>query len=233
MTDSDNSEIYSQIQHLIGHGKIRDAVEYLNLSSPYRFTALFRITSDNLQNLVIYDREAPDQPPLDTIPLGDSYCVFVRDLKDAFIVSDSQSDARVVDHPKRPTVHAYCGVPLTSMSGEVCGTVCHFDFEPVSEDPAALAALEKFASLLDPSKTSEALERGITVKVNALEAMLSLFAETSENIAEATIAFEEFARPVRSSAMNLTEAAMRATNARIDSLLANLPAMIGKSAVAC
>ncbi len=223
MSTTNNPELLEQIQYLIGLGRFRQAVELLNLSSPYRFTALFRISSDQLQSLVIYDREAEDQPALETIPLGDSYCVFVRDLKDAFIVSDSASDVRVKGHPKRPTVHSYCGVPLVNMEGDVCGTVCHFDFAPVPEDPVSLEILKTIADIFDPVATSEFLERGIKLRVDALEAMLGLLVETFDGLTDAITAFEEFARPVRAGVLQLIEPSRVATNARIDELLHSLP----------
>lgn len=223
MATVDHSEFLAQIHYLIGLGKFKQAVEFLNFTSAYRFTALFRISCDRLQNLVVYDREQRDHPTLETIPLGDSYCVFVRDLKDAFIVSNAEADARVEHHPKRPVVHAYCGYPLLDMAGEVCGTVCHFDFAPVPESPETLELLRTFASVFDPALTSDALERGIGVKVDALEAMLGLLAESCWNIDDATAAFEEFASPLRDGSAKLREPMRVATNARIDALLQSLP----------
>lgn len=227
---TDHSELTAQIRHLVGHGRMREALEYLNLSSPYRFTALYRISDDRLHNLVLFDREAPDQPVLETMPLGDSYCVFVRDGKDAFIVGDAPDDARVDGHPKRPTIHAYCGVPLLGMGGDVCGTVCHFDFDAVPADTTSVAALETFASLLNPRTTSDLLERGLAVQVDALEAMLGPLADTCSDLDEATAAFEEFARPVRVDARALPAPARQATDARIDALLASLPARLAAHA---
>ena len=223
MTTVDHSEFVEQIHYLIGLGKFRQAVVFLNFTSGYRFTALYRISCDKLQNLVIYDREKRDQAVLDTIPLGDSYCVFVRDLKDAFIVSDAGADARVEHHPKRPVVHAYCGYPLLDMAGEVCGTVCHFDFAPVPENSETLELLRTFASVFDPALTSDSLERGVGLKVDALEAMLGLLVESCGNIADARAAFEEFASPLRHGAIKLREPMRTATNARIDALLQSLP----------
>lgn len=224
MSANDNSELLQQIRYLIGSGRFRQAVEYLNLSSPYRFTALYRISSDQLQNLLVYDRESDKTPVLETIPLGDSYCVFVRDLKDAFMVSDSQSDPRVEGHPKRPTVHSYCGAPLINMAGDVFGTICHFDFAPIPEDQLSLEALEMVAGIFDPCATSDLLERGVTAKVDALEAMLGLLVESCDDVAAAMMAFEEFARPIRTGVLQLEEPPRIATNARIDELLHSLPA---------
>ena len=224
MAISDNSEFQEQIHYLIGLGRFRQAVEFLNLTSAYRFTALYRISSDQLHNLVIFDREQPDQPLLDTIPLDDSYCVFVRDLKDAFIVADAAGDSRVEAHPKRPTVNAYCGVPLIDTAGDVFGTVCHFDFAPVPENPATVDMLKTFAGAFDPVAASRSQEGGVRQKVDAVEAMLGLLVEACQNIADVTSAFEEFANPIRQSATKLTESSRLATNARIDELLASLPA---------
>ena len=224
MATSDNSEFQEQIHYLIGLGRFRQAVEFLNLTSAYRFTALYRISSDQLQNLVIFDRQQPDQPLLDTVPLGDSYCVFVRDLKDAFIVADAADDSRVEAHPKRPTVNAYCGVPLIDTAGDVFGTVCHFDFAPVPENPATVDMLKTFAGVLDPVAASHSLERGVRQQVDALEAMLGLLIDACNDIADVTSAFEEFVSSIRQGTIKLNEPSRLATNARIDELLASLPA---------
>ena len=223
MSAADHSEFVEQIHYLVSLGNYRQAVEFLNFTDAYRFTALFRISGNELHNLVVYDRRTRDQPLLDTIPLSDSYCVFVRDLKDAFVVSDAATDARVEAHPKRPVVHAYCGVPLFDMAGNVCGTVCHFDYEPKQENPETLELLRKFASVFDPAATSERLERGIALKVDALEAMLGLLVQSCDDIADAVSAFEEFASPLRDGAARLREPSRTATNARIDALLRSLP----------
>ncbi len=224
MAISDNSEFQEQIHYLIGLGRFRQAVEFLNLTSAYRFTAMYRISSDRLQNLVIFDRQQPDQPLTGTIPLGDSYCVFVRDLKDAFIIADAAGDSRVEAHPKRPTVNAYCGVPLIDMAGNVFGTVCHFDFAPVPENPATVEMLKTFAGVFDPAATSNSLERGLRQKVDALEGMLGLLVDACQDISHVTSAFEEFANPIRQGAIKLNHSSRLATNARIDELLASLPA---------
>jgi hypothetical protein len=189
MPTSNKSELLEQVQYLIGSGRFQQAVEYLNLSSPYRFTALYRISSDQLQNLVIYDRESEKAPTLETIPLGDSYCAFVRDL----------------------------------MAGEVFGTVCHFDFASVPEDPISLEALKTIAEIFDPSATSELLARGVKAKVDALEAMLGLLVESCDDPTDVITAFEEFARPIRTGALQLMEPSRTATNARVDELLFSLP----------
>jgi hypothetical protein len=47
---------------------------------------------------------------------------------------------RVAGHPKRLNVQCYYGIPLFGSTGEVLGTVCHFDNMPVrvTEDVATV-----------------------------------------------------------------------------------------------
>lgn len=214
-----NDEIIHQVEFHLARGEFAHALALLNQVTDYRFTALYHIAGERLHNLLVFDREQGSTTRLDPMPLGESYCDFVNRMRDAFLVQDSQQDSRVVDHPKRPVVHAYCGVPLLGMSGEVFGTLCHFDFNPVPENGATLQWLQATARLFDPRVLAESLARGIQPKVDALEAVARLLEDSLLDAAEARTAFEDYARPVRADASRLPEAVVAATNARIDAIL--------------
>ncbi len=218
----ENSETLEQIQFLIAEGRFKEAMETLNQIGPYRFTALFRIAGDDLHNLVIYDKQAQGAPLLHSMQLSDSYCVFVKNQKDAFIVSDSENDRRVVDHPKRPVVHSYCGVPIMGMSGQVFGTLCHFDYDPIDDDGSSLEWLKAVSELFNPTRSAEMLARGVQPKVDALEAVSMLLGETSISTDEAIAAFEEYARPVREQLSHLPKDFVDITNLRIEAILERL-----------
>ena len=82
-------ETSDQLRFLLAAGKMRHALELLNLLSTCRFTALYRFDQANLQNLVLIDRERADAPLMDTIPTGDSYCAFVQASGATFVVENS------------------------------------------------------------------------------------------------------------------------------------------------
>jgi GAF domain-containing protein len=44
-------------------------------------------------------------------------------------------DCRVLGHPKAGRFQSYYGVPLLADNGELVGTVCHFDEEPITLEP--------------------------------------------------------------------------------------------------
>ena len=229
MTMRDRQEQLDQVQYLLGHGRVRTALEQINQISHYRFTAIYRIAEDSLVNLLVVDRQSEMPPRLVPIPVNDSYCVYVRDHLDAFLVQDADQDRRVVDHPKRPVVKAYCGVPLKKPDGSIFGTICHFDFDPVTDDPDAQWWLEQVAGFFDPSVASNALVHGARTAMDALEAMLDLLVETSDDLQSATEAFDDFAAPVQARLQQLPAEAALAMQARMAALHAPVPERFARS----
>lgn len=75
----------------------------------------------------------------------ESYCVFVRDTAAKFVTEDSLNDARVDGHAKQQHVQSYCGLPLLTDTGELFGTVCHFDFDAIPFAPSEVMVLEDIA----------------------------------------------------------------------------------------
>lgn len=224
LADPRHQEQLEQLRYLLAHSRVRSALELVNQFSRYRFSAIFRINAGDLDNLIIVDRTSPATPRMDTIPVTDSYCLYVRDHKDAFIVEDADLDGRVVDHPKRPVVKAYCGVPIRRTDGSIFGTICHFDFDPVIDDPDAQWWLEQVADLFDPAASSSVQATQVERTLDALEAMLGLLIETSDSLPVATEALEDFAQPIRSRIAGLSPELAAPANARLQRLLASLPA---------
>lgn len=217
-----NPEVLEQIKLYIAEGRPQLALEALNEISPYRFTALFQIDGSNLHNLLIYDKEIQRAPRLESIQLSDSYCIFVKEQQDAFIVSDSEQDVRVADHPKRPVVHSYCGVPIKTINGQVFGTLCHFDYDPISQDDESVKWLEAVAELFDPKVSAEMMARGVKPKIEALDAIAQLLHETYENPSEVRAAFEHYARPVRDQLQKLPAHLMDEIDRQIDQILSRV-----------
>ena len=213
-----NSEILEQIKLYVAEGRLQLAVETLNEISPYRFTALYHIDDQTLNNLLIYDKQIHGAPRLESIQLADSYCTFVKEQQDAFIVSNSEQDERVAGHPKRPIVHSYCGVPIRTINGEVFGTLCHFDYDPIDEDDQSLKWLEAVAELFDPGVSAEVFASGVKPKIEALDAIAKLLFDTYQNPSEAQSAFEHYARPVRDQAQKYPPHLIDEINRKIDQI---------------
>lgn len=144
------STVLERVRSLLAAGDLRGAVILLNSLVPHRFTSVLRFDGDTLHNVVFFDRENPAQERVESIPVAASYCVFVRDGRDRFVVPDSQADARVDGHPKQPVFRSYCGVPLIDAGGRMYGTVCHFDFEPHPDDAKTVELLDAVAPYLPP-----------------------------------------------------------------------------------
>jgi CheY-like chemotaxis protein len=127
---------------------VRAALRRCNESTEYRFTSLFRFEGANLSSVWSYDRHDPecDEFPLDATVDG-SYCRYVRDTGAPFVIEDSERDVRVVDHPKRDLLRAYCGVPV-HFHGRVWGSLCHFDDSP-KPSGGAVAVLEREAGEIE------------------------------------------------------------------------------------
>jgi GAF domain-containing protein len=104
-----------------------DALAYLNEGVPHRYSALYRVDGQILRNVLLHDKQGEVRPEfLAAVPFESSFCQFV--LRDGnFRTDDSGSDARLNGHPYQGVMVSYHGVPLVGQSGELIGTLCHFD----------------------------------------------------------------------------------------------------------
>lgn len=110
------------------------ALRYVNGLGPYRFTGLYLFEGDHARSWYLVDRdELEPEERLLSIPLTDTYCAFVKEQRGPFVVSDAMADARLAEHPSRAAVRSYCGAPLFDAFGFAIGSICHFDFAPVTE----------------------------------------------------------------------------------------------------
>jgi GAF domain-containing protein len=139
-----------RLRTLIEERDLRAALAYLNSLTSHRFSALYRFNDDTLHNVLLFDRTDPGASTFDDIPVLASYCVFVRDSGNAWCTSHAALDDRIGDHPKRFVVQSYSGVPLRDAFGNVFGTLCHFDFEPVQIADEHLELMEAVGPLLQP-----------------------------------------------------------------------------------
>jgi GAF domain-containing protein len=142
------SDSLRQLKAVLQRGDVRAAITFLNGLTEHRFTSLYRFDDETLTNLYFFDRENPTQESTPAIPVLASYCVFVRSSRRTFTVFDALHDDRVRDHPKRPDLQSYCGVPLLAKDGKMFGTICHFDFRPIPISDENVWLLEEVGPLL-------------------------------------------------------------------------------------
>lgn len=137
-----------QLRGIVAERGVRAGLIYLNGLSEHRFTALYRFDGDNLHNVVFYDRENLSMTSTESIPVLDSYCVFVRDSDATFNIDCAAEDDRLGDHVKRDEIQSYCGVPLRNDDGTLFGTICHFDFTASRISEENIELMEDIAPVL-------------------------------------------------------------------------------------
>lgn len=137
--------IAARVRAALRNDGVRAGLRILNESSSHRFTAVFRFEDATLRNLHLIDREDPKIERSPDLPVLESYCVYVRQTSRKFSVEDSKNDERVAGHPKQQTVQSYCGVPLFTPEGEMFGTICHFDFDPIPFSEEETMVLDEIA----------------------------------------------------------------------------------------
>ncbi|MET0327177.1 MAG: GAF domain-containing protein [Luteimonas sp.] len=207
-----------QLTGLVAEGRLLGALEKLNLLSGCRFTAFFRFGESDLRNLVIIDRQDPYASTMDAMPIDQTYCLFVQQSRDAFLVADSAGDLRLEGHPKRPVVRTYVGFPVSTRDA-VFGTVCHFDYDVVQVPQAVVELTQSFASTFEPHAAVAGLQRALDRRLESLRLMSSEILLASDTRAEALEAFEEYAEPLRREADRvLDEVTARAFHNAIEAL---------------
>lgn len=126
---------------------VYEALRFVNSKSSHRFTALYVFDGSTLKNICVVDKEDASMRQMDSIEVVNSYCLYVFNSGQRFIVPDSLSDDRVKGHPKQAVIQSYCGMPLMNDSAMV-GTLCHFDFTPISYTDDEVTLLESISPIL-------------------------------------------------------------------------------------
>jgi len=134
---------------LTGQGAA-SALAYLNAGVPHRYSALYRVGDGILRNLLLHDKLGEMRPEfLAAVPFESSFCQFV--LRDgSFRTDDSGTDARLDGHPYQGVMVSYHGVPLIGNSGELIGTLCHFDVAQHGISDEEFALLQRAGCAFPP-----------------------------------------------------------------------------------
>ena len=126
-----------------------DAVAFLNATTEYRFTGIYRFVGGTLRNVVLVDRENPGIRAAPDVDASLSYCSLMRESGQPVQLEDATDDPRTLDHPSRDTVQAYCGIPLIDDQGQVIGSLCHFAEVPTLVFDEDLEVLLLLPRILD------------------------------------------------------------------------------------
>jgi len=107
------------------------ALAFLNSTTPYRLTGVYRFDGDLVRSVVLFDRKNPDLTLGGDVPWNDSYCRLTAENGDRCEIIDAPHDARLTEHAAREAVQAYVAVLLKTPEGASWGTLCHYDLQPV------------------------------------------------------------------------------------------------------
>ncbi len=106
------------------------ALRYLNSTTEYRFTGIYRFESTWVRSILLFDRGNPHLQIGKDVPLQDSYCMLTAQDGVSCTIEDARSDSRLLGHTARESVLSYYAVHLGNPEGRSWGTLCHFDFVP-------------------------------------------------------------------------------------------------------
>lgn len=144
-----NEIAFGKLRTILDEEGIRSAIRFLNGLTKHRYTSVFIFDGPIGKHAYYYDRQNPDHDHAPDSLLHLSYCVYVKNTSALFNVPDSLQDERVHrDHSKRETIRSYCGMPLTDGLGNVIGSACHYDPEPMAIATADVELLEVFSKMI-------------------------------------------------------------------------------------
>ena len=117
----------SQFKNILASLGASAALAYLSAGVPHRYSAIYRLENALFENIFLHDKQGEVIPEfLALVPFEVSFCQFV--LRDtAFSTNDSAADRRLDRHKYQGVVATYHGVPILDDTGELAGTLCHFD----------------------------------------------------------------------------------------------------------
>jgi hypothetical protein len=142
-----------EFERLLNHEGLWEALRFLNMRIPYRFTGVYRYEGTMLRNVVLFDQNDPAVKHGDDFPMIDAPCARVGDHGGQLVVVDFVTDPRFL-RSFAPIV-SYCGALIRNLDGSDFGTICHFDIKPCQTSLTHAALLKRVAPAV-----SSALQSG-------------------------------------------------------------------------
>ena len=123
-------------------------LEFLNARVAHRCTGIYKLEGADIRSVYLYDRQGQLRlESLGTVPLKESFCeLAIRD--GLFLTTYSALDERANGRVMKGVVAAYCGIPLLDRSGQLFGSLCHFDFVSATLDSDEFEFMQKAAGTL-------------------------------------------------------------------------------------
>ena len=136
------TDVVETFQHTLREDGLFAALRYLNSTTEYRFTGIYRFEEDWVRSFLLFDRGNPHLRIGADVPMKASYCMHTRSAAEPYRIEDAQFDTRLLLHPARESVLSYIAVHLLDLTGSSWGTLCHFDFRPHAASNEDIRVLE-------------------------------------------------------------------------------------------
>jgi len=143
-----SAESFAAFRHTFDSEGLRAALAGLLELTDYRYIGIWRFQDARAAAAAHVDRENPDEQHAQEVPETATYCTLVRDQRAPFKTADSELDPQLGLHPARHVVRTYCGIPLMDSSGEILGTLCHYDLVPRDPEQINIELMLMVASFL-------------------------------------------------------------------------------------
>ena len=110
-------------------GGIMGALKYQNSRIDHRFTAIYKFQGPTQRAVFLYDKEGQPGSRLNAIEMSESLSRFIT-ASEPFGVTNSATDAFLIENGHRSVVTSFYGVALSPSSTRPTGSLCHFDLKP-------------------------------------------------------------------------------------------------------
>jgi GAF domain-containing protein len=124
------AEIVKSFERALEQQGLFGSLRYLNSTTEYRFTGIYRFESTWVRSILLFDRGNSHLQVGKDVPLQESYCMLTAQGGDSYCIEDARADSRLCGHAARESVLSYYAVHLVDPEGRSWGTLCHFDFVP-------------------------------------------------------------------------------------------------------
>lgn len=140
-----------QLEEILTGKGLHSALAFLNQRVPHRFTSIYRLKQNNLELVELVDKlDDPSTAPLACVPFSNSFCeVAIRD--GSLVTSNTTLDKKLDGRPYQGIINSYVGLPLMQPTGELFGTLCHYDYDTQLINDDEFAFLQEAAVLLPRS----------------------------------------------------------------------------------
>lgn len=143
------TQLVDEVERTLREAGLRGLVRLLNAQTLHRFTGVYRFDRELLHNLAFFDRKVPEVSHDTDTPMNEAYSASIDPGPGFLQFEDARHDPQVTTLPGSPVV-AYCGALIRTSSGDVFGSLCHFDVLPCRAPAGTAELLLAVAPLLYP-----------------------------------------------------------------------------------